>query len=610
VKPRSVAAAHARQAGPKSRPIEDYALIGNQRTAALVGRDGSIDWLCLPRFDSRACFAALLGDRSHGHWQIAPLGGAATARRSYRDDTLVLDTEFETADGAVRLTDFMPLLPERNDLVRLVHGLRGRVRMRCDLVLRFDDGSVVPWVRRLDGGIVATAGPDAVALHSRVATHGEEFTTVAEFEIAVGQELPFVLTYFPSHEPTPLPIDGHAACEMTCAAWRRWIADCCYEGKYAPQVRRSLLTLKALTYAPTGGIVAAPTTSLPERLGGVRNWDYRYCWLRDAALTIAAMLECGFVQEAASWRSWLLRAAAGRPQDLQVMYGLHGERRLTEQELPWLPGYENSAPVRTGNAASRQLQLDVYGEVMDSLHDAHRENLPVMKEAWRVQRVLMDFLETAWRSEDSGIWEVRGEPRHFTHSKMMCWVAFDRAIWAAERAGLDGPIDRWRTVRRQIFDEVVDRGFDAGRNTFTREYGGRELDASLLRMPLMGFLPASDARMAGTVAAIERELLDDGFVLRYRSEPSADGMPGGEGAFLPCSFWLVENYALQGRIDEAHALFERLLAVGNDLGLLAEEYDPRARRLLGNFPQAFSHVALIHGARRLGGAGARHDPTR
>ncbi len=586
-------------------PLEDYALIGNTRTAALVGRDGSIDWLCLPRFDSCACFAALLGDRSHGRWRIAPQGAVVRTRRAYRDDTLVLETEFETIDGVVQVIDCMPLWQGRHDLVRLVRGLKGRVAMRSELVLRFDYGTIVPWVRRLDGGIVATGGPDAVVLRSIVPTHGEDFTTISEFEVGAGQELPFVLSYFPSHEAPPLPIDAHAACEVTTAAWHDWIGRCRYAGDYAPAVRRSLVTLKALTYAPTGGIVAAPTTSLPEQLGGVRNWDYRFCWLRDAAFTLDALLNCGYVEEAKAWREWLLRAAAGRPQDLHIMYGLHGERRLTEFELPWLPGYEGAAPVRIGNGAGTQFQLDVYGEVMDAMHVARREGMPVLQEAWQLQRVLMDFLETGWSRPDNGIWEVRGEQRHFTHSKVMCWVAFDRAIKAVERSGLDGPVDRWRALRAQVFDEVIARGFDSERNTFTQFYGSRELDASVLLIPLVGFLPATDARMKGTVAAIERELLDDGFVLRYRTDASIDGLPAGEGVFLPCSFWLVDNYALQGRRAEACALLERLLGLANDVGLLAEEYDPRAKRQVGNFPQAFSHVALINAARSLGSIGGK-----
>ncbi len=586
-------------------PLEDYALIGDTRTAALVGRDGSIDWLCLPRFDSCACFAALLGDRGHGRWQIAPKGGVACTRRAYRDDTLVLETEFETVDGTVQVTDCMPLWEGRSDVVRLVRGLKGRVTMRSELVLRFDYGSIVPWVRRLDGGIVATGGPDAVVLRSIVPTHGEDFTTIAEFEVAAGQELPFVLSYFPSHEPLPLPIDAHAACEVTAKSWRDWMAGCTYDGDYAAPVWRSLLTLKALTYAPTGGIVAAPTTSLPEQLGGVRNWDYRFCWLRDAAFTLDALLNCGYIEEAKDWREWLLRAAAGRPQDLHIMYGLHGERRLTEFELPWLPGYEGAAPVRVGNGAGLQFQLDVYGEVMDAMHVARREGMPVLREAWQLQRVLMDFLETGWSRKDNGIWEMRGEQRHFTHSKLMCWVAFDRAITAVERSGVDGPVEKWRSLRSQVFDEVIARGFDAERNTFTQSYGSRELDASVLLIPLVGFLPATDPKMKGTVAAIERELLDDGFVLRYRTTESVDGLPPGEGVFLPCSFWLVDNYALQGRRAEACALLERLLRLANDVGLLAEEYDPRAQRQLGNFPQAFSHVALINAARSVSSLGGK-----
>ncbi len=580
-------------------PLEDYALIGDTRTAALVGRDGSIDWLCLPRFDSASCFAALLGKPRHGRWRLAPHDAAARARRAYSDDTLVLETEFATATGTAQVRDCMPLADERSDVVRLVRGITGRVAMRSELVIRFDYGTVVPWVRKSDGGIVAVGGPDAVVLRTGVPTRGEDFTTVADFEIGAGQEVPFVLSYFPSHRAPPPPIDANAACAATARAWREWIARCRYRGEYDAAVRRSLLTLKALTYAPSGGIVAAASCSLPEQFGGERNWDYRYCWLRDAAFTLDALLLAGFTDEARAWRDWLLRAAAGRPQDLQIMYGLHGERRLTEFELPWLPGYEGAAPVRVGNAASRQFQLDVYGEVMNAMAIAHREGIAIAREEWQLQRALMDFLESAWTRPDHGIWEMRTEPRHFTHSKLMCWVAFDRAVRTVERSGIEGPAERWRALRAALAAEIVARGFDTERNAFTQSYGSRELDASLLRMPLVGFLPATDPRVQGTVAAIERELIDGGLVCRYRAHPEADGLPPGEGVFLPCSFWLLDNYALQGRRAEARALFERLLGLANDVGLLSEEYDPRARRLAGNFPQAFSHVALINAARCL-----------
>jgi len=579
-------------------PIEDYALVGNTRTAALVGRDGSMDWLCLPRFDSGACFAALLGDEQHGRWSIAPLGKVGTSR-AYRPSTLVLETDFETSSGAVRLVDCMPTRTGRTDVVRVVQGLRGRVDMRMELRVRFGYGSTIPWVRRLDGGLAAVAGPDALEVRSRVPMQGRDFATIAEFSVAEGQIVPFTLTYFASHEPPPVPIDPWASCDATATWWREWVKRSAYDGRWPEAVERSLLTLKALTYAPTGGIVAAPTTSLPEALGGARNWDYRYCWLRDATFTLYALLIAGYHAEAAAWREWLLRAAAGRPQDLQIMYGLAGERRLNEWEADWLPGYQGAKPVRIGNAASDQFQLDVYGEVMDALHLTRRGALDKIEQGWDLQRVLLDFLETAWQRPDSGLWEMRGPPQHFVHSKVMAWVAFDRAVKAVERFGLEGPCERWRATRRQIREEILSRGFSVERRAFVQAYGSQRLDASVLMMPLVGFLPASDERMRGTVAAIRRELELDGLVLRYSGNGENDGLPPGEGAFLPCSFWLVDNLALMGRHAEAEKLFERLLAARNDVGLLSEEVDPRTGRLLGNFPQAFTHVALINSARNL-----------
>jgi GH15 family glucan-1,4-alpha-glucosidase len=580
-------------------PIEGYALIGNTRTAALVGRDGSIDWLCAPRFDSRACFAALLGTREHGRWLLAPATKARTVRRSYRSDTLVLETEFETGDGTVRLIDCMPLWPDRTDVVRVVEGVRGRVPMRMELVIRCGYGVVVPWVRRVENALLATAGPDSLELRTAVETRGEGLTTVAEFTVQRGQRIPFVISHFPSHQPRPLPVDANAAIAATELWWRNWCARCTYDGRWGDAVRRSLLTLKALTYAPTGGIVAAPTTSLPERIGGVRNWDYRFCWPRDATYTLYALLLAGYHDEARAWREWLLRAAAGRPQDMQTVYGVAGERQLTELELRWLPGYAGSAPVRIGNAAAAQCQLDVYGEVIDALYLARIAGLDHDDDAWNFQRALLEFLESHWTKPDNGIWEVRGERRHFTHSKVMAWVALDRAIKAVENQGADGPVERWRRVRARIHADVCRKGYSARRGAFVQHYGSNKLDASLLLMPLVGFLPPEDPRVRSTAEAIERELTLEGFVIRYLTTRQVDGLPAGEGVFLPCSFWLADNLALQGRNAEAEALFERLLAVRNDVGLLSEEYDPRGRHQLGNFPQALSHVALINTARNL-----------
>ena len=576
--------------------IEDYALIGDCQAAALVGRNGSIDWLCWPRFDAPACFAALLGKPEHGRWQIAP-AEKCTVRRRYRPDTLVLETEFETHEGAVTLVDFMPVGEGDSDLVRIVIGRRGRVRLEMELILRFDYGSFVPWVSRLeDGRLRAIAGPDMVILDTPAKLHGEDFTTVAQLEVREGERVPFMLLHADSHLAPPRSPDPFAALKRTEQFWKDWTARCQAAGPWSEAVRRSLITLKALTYAPTGGIVAAPTTSLPEKLGGERNWDYRYCWLRDATLTLLAFIDAGYYEEAGAWREWLLRAVAGSPEQMQIMYGIGGERRLPELELPWLPGYASSAPVRIGNAAAGQLQLDIYGETMDALHQGRKGGLETHEPAWGVQRALMQHVDKVWQAPDEGIWEVRGPRRHFTYSKVMCWVALDRAVKAVEQFGVEGPLDHWKALRARIHDDVCRHGYDAGKGAFTQSYGAPELDASLLLIPHTGFLPADDPRMLGTVRAIERELMKDGLVYRYRTERADDGLPAGEGAFLACSFWLADNYLLQGRSRAARALFERLLGLANDVGLLAEEYDPIARRQLGNFPQAFSHVALINTA--------------
>ncbi|HEU4629124.1 MAG TPA: glycoside hydrolase family 15 protein [Gemmatimonadaceae bacterium] len=575
-------------------PIEDYALIGDCETAALVSRGGSVDWLCWPRFDSGACFAALLGEPAHGRWLVAPTDVRARTTRRYRDDTLILETEFETADGAVTLIDFMPPRSRESDLVRMVVGRRGTVAMRTELVLRFDYGSIVPWVTRFDGGSVrAVAGPDMVVLRGDVPLRGERLTTVGEFTVRAGETVSFVLAYGPSHLDPPPPLDARRALAETEAFWRDWSARCTYEGEWRDAVMRSLITLKALTYRPTGGIVAAPTTSLPEQLGGTRNWDYRYCWLRDATLTLISLMDAGYYDEAGAWRDWLQRAAAGSPTQLQIMYGIAGERHLREWEVDWLPGYQGAAPVRVGNAAHGQRQLDVFGEVMDALHQARLGGLAASEEGWNLQCALVEHLAKIWREPDEGIWEVRGARQQFTHSKVMAWVAVDRAIKSAEQFDLEAPLPRWRHLRHDIHAEVCRHGYDAELGAFVQAYGSRQLDASLLMIPLVGFLPASDPRVRGTVEAIQRQLTADGFVLRYRTETTADGLPPGEGAFLACSFWLADNLALLGRHDEARAHFERLLALRNDVGLLAEEYDPRVGRQVGNFPQALSHLALI-----------------
>ncbi len=582
-----------------SSRIEDYALLGDCLTAALVSRGGSVDWLCLPHFDSPACFAALLGTPEHGRWLLAPRGEARGNRWRYRDGTLILETDWETADGAVTVIDCMPPRSNEPDLLRVVVGRRGRVPMRMELAPRFDYGSIGPWMRRTRRGLSAVAGPDALVLDAPMEVQHEGLRATAEFEVAEGQRVPFVLMWFPSHEAVPEPIDPEGVIERTERWWKDWSGKCSFEGPWREAVQRSLITLKALTFAPTGGIVAAATTSLPEQLGGVRNWDYRFCWVRDATFTLYALLSNGYQDEAVAWREWLLRAAAGDPAQMNIMYGLSGRRRLTEVELKWLPGYDNSRPVREGNAAYAQFQLDVFGELLDAFHQARRAGVPPEEDAWHVERALAEFLESAWHRPDEGIWEVRGPRRHFTHSKVMAWVAFDRMVKAVEHFGLEGPAERWRQARDEVHREVCEKGYDAGRNTFVQYYGAKELDASLLMIPLVGFLPAEDARVVGTVEAVQRELTHDGFVARYPTHPGVDGLPPGEGAFLACSFWLADCLALLGRAEEARAQFERLLGLRNDLGLLAEEYDPKAGRLVGNFPQAFSHVGLVNTARNL-----------
>jgi GH15 family glucan-1,4-alpha-glucosidase len=615
--------------------IEDYAFIGDTQTGALVGRDGSIDWLCLPRFDSPACFAALLGSDENGSWRIAPHGVApadVSVRRAYRGDTLVLETEFSTPTGTVRLIDAMPIaddgkVADQHEVVRLVEGVRGRVAMRSELRLRFDYGSIVPWVRRLDDCIVAVAGPDAVALSTPAATVGRDMATYSDFEVVAGEVVPFTLTWHPSHLPPPRPVrteESINVVERTEAWWSSWMAQTTYDGEWQDAVRRSLLTLKGLTYMPTGGIVAAATTSLPEAIGGERNWDYRYCWLRDATITLLSLVRSGFEEEASAWREWLLRSVAGDVRELQILYGIAGERRIEERTLPWLSGYEGSEPVRVGNAAAAQLQLDVYGEVLDALSVARRHGLrsdrtrpedrtgdgTVLDPSWPLQQQMLGYLETAWQQPDEGIWEVRGPRRHFTHSKVMVWVAFDRAVRAVEELGLPGDARRWARLRDQVREDVLTNAWNPDRNAFTQSYGSTALDAAVLQMPIVGFLPADDPRMVATTAAIERELMADGFVRRYESMPGmhdVDGLHGEEGAFLACTFWLAEVHALRGDVDRGAELFDRLLSLRNDVGLLAEEWDPKRRRMTGNFPQAFSHVPLVNTASYL--STAEHPRT-
>jgi GH15 family glucan-1,4-alpha-glucosidase len=588
--------------------IEDYALIGDCHSAALVSREGSIDWLCWPRFDSPACFAALVGTPDNGRWRLAPTQPPTRMTRHYRAGTMILETIFETQNGSVALIDFMTAATGGSSLVRIVEGRGGEVPMRLDLSLRFGYGSAVPWVTRLQHktGFRAVAGPDVVVLHSGAKLRGEKLTTVSEFTVAAGQRVPFVLSHGQSHLPDPpTPIADEALDEIE-AGWTAWSSRCLYQGEWRDAVLRSLLTLKALTYNPTGGIVAAPTTSLPEMLGGERNWDYRFCWLRDATFTLLALMHAGYREEAQAWGAWLRRSVAGTPSQVQTMYGLAGERWLMEWEVPWLSGYDGAKPVRVGNAASAQLQLDVYGELMDALYQELDLGLTRPGPSWEIQRQLVAHLAEEWSEPDESIWEVRGGPRHFTFSKAMAWVAIDRAIRGAEKFKLPGRLDHWRKLRQQIHDSVCQNGFSSAKNSFVQYYGGEALDASLLLLPLVGFLPPEDPRIRGTVEAIQRELTIDGLIMRYLTHDSVDGLPAGEGVFLACSFWMVDNLVLQGRRDEACALFERLLTLANDVGLLAEEYDPRARRQLGNFPQAFSHLALINSALNL----HNHGPAR
>jgi GH15 family glucan-1,4-alpha-glucosidase len=580
--------------------IEDYAIVGDLQTVALIGRSGSVDWLCFPRFDSGAVFSALLGSSEHGRWLIAPASGGHATTWRYREDTLILESEWETETGRVRLIDFMPQRETKPDIVRIVECLEGHVEMHTELVMRFDYGSVVPWVRHTDDQtVVAIAGPDGLVLRTPIELDPDAMTHTADFTVHKGDRVPFVLTWFPSSEQAPKPVDAEEALASTEQIWREWMAGCRYEGPYKEAVHTSLLVLKALTYEPTGAIVAAPTTSLPERIGGERNWDYRFSWLRDATFTLYALMNAGFSDEALAWRNWLLRAVAGDPAKMQILYGVAGERRIPEFELEWLPGYAGSRPVRVGNAAHEQFQLDTYGEMMDALHEARRHGLARDDHAWSLQQKVMEFLEGAWNQPDEGIWEVRGPRRHFTHSKVLAWVAFDRAVDAVERWDRPGPVERWRTIRDEIHEEVCREGFNVGLNSFTQAYGSDDLDASTLLIPLLGFLPPEDPRVIGTVEAIQRELTRDGFVQRYHTHEVNDGLPDGEGVFLPCSFWLVDALLMLERDDEAQALFEKLLGVSSDLGLLAEEYDPSAKRLLGNFPQAFTHVGLVNSAYNL-----------
>ena len=592
--------------------IEDYAFLSDTQSGALVSRDGCVDWLCFPRFDSGACFAALLGNEKNGRWSFKPHQEVTATRRKYRGDTLILETEIDTADGTIRLIDFMPPRGKAPDIVRIVQGVRGTVRLRMQLTIRFDYGHVVPWVRRHDGGLQAIAGPDALILRTPVETHGENLTTVADFDVAAGARMPFVLSWFPSHMPPPQPVNAEHALKQTEEYWQAWSSRCCAEGDWSEPVKRSLMTLKGLTYAPTGGIVAALTTSLPEEIGGVRNWDYRYCWVRDATFTLIALMNAGYLEEARAWRQWLLRAVAGSPSQMQIMYGVRGERRLREYELPWLHGYEGSKPVRVGNAASEQFQLDVYGELLDSMYQASRAGIASTEADWRLEMALLEFLEKRWEAPDYGIWEIRGEPKHFTHSKMMAWVAFDRGIKLVEECNCKAErhYDRWVKLRDQIHHQVCDLGFNKKKQAFTQFYGSEEMDASILMMPLLGFLPPDDERVRSTVEAVERDLSRDGFVLRYRTnENNVDGLPGHEGVFLLCSFWLADCLHLIGRRQEARELFERLLALQNDVGLYAEEYDPVGKRMLGNFPQAFSHVALVNTARILSDGAPFREPA-
>jgi GH15 family glucan-1,4-alpha-glucosidase len=586
-------------------PIESYALLGDMQTAALVSKRGAIDWLAFPRFDSGACFAALLGDETNGTWQLSPAGAPVCTRRRYRGDSLILETEWETTGGAVRIIDFMPPRGEAPDVIRIVEGMAGRVEMETTLRVRFDYGRIVPWVRRVGGALRMIAGPDSLCLNSPISLHAKDMAHHEQFTVTAGDRIPFVLTWQFSHLPAPKPVDAEQALRDTETVWAEWVAHCHYDGEWREAVIRSLATLKALTYAPTGGIVAAATTSLPEAIGGERNWDYRYCWLRDATMTLQALLYAGCTDEARAWREWLLRAVAGDPQDMQIMYGISGDRRLTEFELPWLTGYEGSTPVRVGNEASGQFQLDVYGELLDALHLDRESGLSAHDNAWSLQRVVLDQLEGQWKVPDQSLWEMRGDPRHFVHSKVMAWVGFDRAVLAVEKFGLKGPVEKWRGLRDQIHEEVCREGYDAERKTFTQSYGSTTLDASTLLIPQVGFLPPDDPRVIGTVDAISRDLTHDGFVLRYDTTAAGDGLRGTEGAFLACTLWLADDLHLVGREAEARETFERVLDLRNDVGLLSEEWDPVGKRQLGNTPQAFSHVPLVNTARALTTTGAK-----
>ncbi|HEY6574084.1 MAG TPA: glycoside hydrolase family 15 protein [Mycobacterium sp.] len=588
--------------------IEDYALLGDLQTAALVSTAGSIDWLCLPKFDSPACFAALLDTPDAGHWIVAPAAGGVCTRRRYVKDTLVLQTEWVSGDGTVRVIDFMPPRGHAPDMVRIIEGVHGSVVMRSELRLRFDYGLVVPWVRHHDDMVEAIAGPDRVRLRTPAPTRGKEMSTVSDFTVRAGDRVPFVLTWNPSHESPPKPVDAEHALRDTLRFWTDWAQrGNPVHGPYRDAIKRSLLTLKALTYHPTGGIVAAATTSLPELIGGTRNWDYRYCWLRDSTYTLQALISAGYLAEAKAWREWLLRAVAGDPAELQIMYALDGTRRIPEAELPWLAGYENSRPVRTGNAASDQLQLDVWGEILDGLALARNAGISTHDDAWDMQVALMNHLEGTWDQPDNGLWEMRGPRRHFTHSKVLAWVAADRMATAVRAHHLYGPADRWEALGDTIHADVLAHGYNPDRNTFTQSYDAPGLDAALLMIPRVGFLPPDDSRVLGTIAAIQNELTEGGFVKRYETSTSDDGLPGGEGLFLACSFWLVDALHLAGQQTEATQLFERLLALRNDVGLLSEEWDPHTGRQLGNTPQAFSHFPLVTSALQLHAGRAHHS---
>ena len=587
--------------------IEDYAMIGDCETAALVSRDGSIDWLCWPRFDSGACFAGLLGGPQYGRWQLTAADPKARVTRRYRGNTMILETDYDTPRGAVTVIDFMPLRDGKSNVVRTVVGRTGSVSMKTEIIFRFEYGSVVPWVTRLDDGTLrAIAGPDMVVLRTDVELEGKDLTTVGEFTVSEGERRSFVMTWGPSHLEPPKVVDADRALQVTDHFWDRWAATCTYRGEWQDAVMRSVLTLKALTYHPTGGIVAAPTTSLPECLGGVRNWDYRFCWLRDATLSLLALMNAGYFREAAAWRDWLLRAAAGSPDQVQIMYGLAGERMLRETDLEWLPGYEGSRPVRIGNAAHQQLQIDVYGEVMDALHQARLGNIPETYEAWRLEVAFIEQVKKIWKKPDQGIWETRGKPQNFTHSKVMAWVAVDRAVKSVEQFGLPGPVEQWRALRAEIHADVCQKAFDAEKNAFVQSYESKLADAGTLILPLVGFLPPDDPRIRGTLAYVERNLLVDGFVLRYDSDATDDGLPAGEGAFLACSFWMADNYVLMSRRNDARRMFQRLLSLRNDVGLLAEQYDTQLHRQIGNYPQAFSHIALLSTAYNLGHDESQH----